>query len=647
MQLDFSRLTFSFLFSKGPYYLDTRFHGVMNSLGSVGSLEKASLTPELPHPSITFDESSQLFNPRAEVSGLRKIVRYFFPFQYKPLTFSEKKEALEKIKETCLNILNDARDLAATSHSIDIHQYLFEDLKEFQRKLTQAERGFEALVSLHVGDEREELSAAVNALNQECYQALIKTIQTVKSKDPLKSHSPSTHVERDIQLLEEHVKAKNEEAKKESNQVWTWKNYLPHKIMAFIELNRDDWFKSLEKNGKKFLILKKSDAKTVDGKRNEQKGEMEWTIVVHRKKHQIFINLSESLIPTPKKEGQSPTEATQNSQSPVPRPNFKTVKKALGVDLGKFIVKYFTIIKDGNLAAKVKKYMRQFNGRKNIIQTFALSSIVKNYEKHTLAYVEWYPLGDLREFLTKQTVTPEHRLKITLDVIRGLSSMHEEGDEKTAHCDVKSRNILVQWVKTSQGSLPEAVWGDLDFCVDASSEHSLKRGTLETMAPEVQSKEKTRYSMLPTDMFGLGCILHDIWIKDRVLPWKGYLEDRKRKKSEIKKEGKSLGRSFTLAEKQKWDQEVEKIEAAILIAKRTAQTHLSRYLNTRDNPIHRIMFKCFAEDPSERMTINEARRIYEDYLLQKIPVMAERFGVKAPDPHLQDGKGDSVQSSAM
>ena len=260
-------------------------------------------------------------------------------------------------------------------------------------------------------------------------------------------------------------------------------------------------------------------------------------------------------------------------------------------------------------------------------------------------------------------------------MILGLETMH---NRQVAHRDGKCKNIFLHRVKhIDEQPIIEAVWGDLDFCGDDTPEEAMRCGTLMTRAPEVNSEKP--YAVRPTDMWSLGCILLDLWCPSFQLPWASKVEEKEQKKIELKRaeeahekkkeqltidakemQGKILSQQAQIKagkltqvddklveDKRKLDleivrvifnsgylsetipqlhAEIKKITPRRIEAKQNILGKLQPYLDP-NNPLHLIIKHCFTVEPKERIDIKAVRRLYEEYLIDQYPALAQRFGI--------------------
>lgn len=138
-----------------------------------------------------------------------------------------------------------------------------------------------------------------------------------------------------------------------------------------------------------------------------------------------------------------------------------------------------------------------------------------NQISYSCIVTEYHDNGSLFDFINRRTVNIQEMFSLALSAARGLSHLHGEIYQKDetfsiAHCDIKSKNILVK------ANLTCAI-GGLGFAVvdKWKEEISLKkkhRGTPRYMAPEILDDTvfKSFESYKRADMYSFGLVLWEI-----------------------------------------------------------------------------------------------------------------------------------------
>ncbi|XP_007048277.2 PREDICTED: G-type lectin S-receptor-like serine/threonine-protein kinase LECRK1 [Theobroma cacao] len=125
--------------------------------------------------------------------------------------------------------------------------------------------------------------------------------------------------------------------------------------------------------------------------------------------------------------------------------------------------------------------------------------------KRLLVY-EYMGNGSLADLLFKTTMRPDwnERIRIALDVARGILYLHEECESPIIHCDIKPQNILMDdtWTaKISDFGLAKFLMGD------QTRTFTGVRGTRGYMAPEWQ---KNTPISVKADIYSFGIVLLEI-----------------------------------------------------------------------------------------------------------------------------------------
>ncbi len=130
---------------------------------------------------------------------------------------------------------------------------------------------------------------------------------------------------------------------------------------------------------------------------------------------------------------------------------------------------------------------------------------------------EFHENGSLFDYLTANTITPMQALNMGLSIVNGLVHLHMpiescKGKPALAHCDLKSKNILVKANLTCCiGDLGLALSGDKDGKILQTS--NVRTGTKRYMAPEILSKRiEIKYldAFQKAEMYSLALIFWEL-----------------------------------------------------------------------------------------------------------------------------------------
>jgi TGF-beta receptor type-1 len=130
---------------------------------------------------------------------------------------------------------------------------------------------------------------------------------------------------------------------------------------------------------------------------------------------------------------------------------------------------------------------------------------------------EFHENGSLFDYLTANTITPLQALNMCLSIVNGLVHLHMpiescKGKPALAHCDLKSKNILVKANLTCCiGDLGLALSGDKDGKIMHAS--NVRTGTKRYMAPEILSKRieiKFLDAFQKAEMYSLGLVFWEL-----------------------------------------------------------------------------------------------------------------------------------------
>lgn len=143
------------------------------------------------------------------------------------------------------------------------------------------------------------------------------------------------------------------------------------------------------------------------------------------------------------------------------------------------------------------------------------SSFWWNHVNYSCIVMEYHSSGSLFDLLNRRTVNIQEMCSLALSAARGLSHLHGEiyrGEEtfSIAHCDIKSKNILVKPNLTCAiGGLGLAL---VDKWKDQISGKDKRKGTPRYMAPEILDDTvfKSFESYKRADMYSFGILLWEL-----------------------------------------------------------------------------------------------------------------------------------------
>ena len=138
-----------------------------------------------------------------------------------------------------------------------------------------------------------------------------------------------------------------------------------------------------------------------------------------------------------------------------------------------------------------------------------------NQISYSCIVTEYHDNGSLFDFINRRTVNIQEMFSLALSAARGLSHLHGEIYQKDetfsiAHCDIKSKNILVKAnVTCAIGGLGFAVVDKWKEEISLKKKH---RGTPRYMAPEILDDTvfKSFESYKRADMYSFGLVLWEI-----------------------------------------------------------------------------------------------------------------------------------------
>lgn len=153
----------------------------------------------------------------------------------------------------------------------------------------------------------------------------------------------------------------------------------------------------------------------------------------------------------------------------------------------------------------------------NILGFIAADNIDRGTYTELWLITEFHEMGSLYDYLTLNVISPYQALNMALSIVNGLVHLHMpiescKGKPALAHCDLKSKNILVKSNLTCCiGDLGMALSGDKDGKIVQIN--NIRTGTKRYMAPEILSKViEIKYldAFQKAEMYSLGLIFWEL-----------------------------------------------------------------------------------------------------------------------------------------
>jgi len=121
--------------------------------------------------------------------------------------------------------------------------------------------------------------------------------------------------------------------------------------------------------------------------------------------------------------------------------------------------------------------------------------------------------GSLYDYIRDNDITDKERLRIALNIARGMEYMHSTKKVPAIHRDLKSLNVLV----SKDYSMKIC---DFGLTVMADNEEALKQqvGTVRWTAPEILKGEKYTHKV---DNYAFAIMLWELFTKPAVVPFEG------------------------------------------------------------------------------------------------------------------------------
>jgi TGF-beta receptor type-1 len=155
-------------------------------------------------------------------------------------------------------------------------------------------------------------------------------------------------------------------------------------------------------------------------------------------------------------------------------------------------VKTFNSADEKSWENECKIYSTNGFRHENILGFIAADNIDRGTYTELWLITEYHKNGSLYDYLNMNSVSPQELLKMTLSIINGLVHLHMpiescNGKPSLAHCDLKTKNILVKSdLSCCIGDLGLALTADKDGKVIHNG--NIRTGTKRYMAPEILAK---------------------------------------------------------------------------------------------------------------------------------------------------------------
>lgn len=139
---------------------------------------------------------------------------------------------------------------------------------------------------------------------------------------------------------------------------------------------------------------------------------------------------------------------------------------------------------------EINIYLTQCLRDDNILGFIAADNVDRGIYTELWIITDYHENGALYDYLNNKTISPEQMIKMALSMIKGLVHLHRpiigcKGKLPLAHCDLKTKNILVKKDLTCCiGDLGLALCGDIDGQLPAGNV-DIRSGTKRYMAPEI------------------------------------------------------------------------------------------------------------------------------------------------------------------
>ncbi|BFP40253.1 hypothetical protein FGF1_10980 [Flavobacteriaceae bacterium GF1] len=200
------------------------------------------------------------------------------------------------------------------------------------------------------------------------------------------------------------------------------------------------------------------------------------------------------------------------------------------------VYKAYDRVLDRHVAIKVSE-VKQLQGKEVSLQVEfdAIKSLAKhpniaNYESvhrfedgpgiFDYAIMQYYPLGNLSNFIKKHDLDEEQKGKILIQILEGLAYLHRK---KVVHRDVKPGNILVV-DRPGEGIVPKITDFGLSKLAEIQGEgsefaNSFAGGTVQYSSPEQLKGQPLKFN---TDLWSFGVIVNEVFTNNSLFDVKGH-----------------------------------------------------------------------------------------------------------------------------
>ena len=167
---------------------------------------------------------------------------------------------------------------------------------------------------------------------------------------------------------------------------------------------------------------------------------------------------------------------------------------------------------------EINIYLTQCLRDENILGFIAADNVDRGIYTELWIITEYHENGALYDYLNNKTITPEQMIKMALSMSKGLAHLHRpiigcKGKLPLAHCDLKTKNILVKKDLTCCiGDLGLALCGDVDGNLPSGAV-DIRSGTKRYMAPEIISRTIDATSIgayQKADMYSLSLVFWEM-----------------------------------------------------------------------------------------------------------------------------------------
>ncbi len=180
-------------------------------------------------------------------------------------------------------------------------------------------------------------------------------------------------------------------------------------------------------------------------------------------------------------------------------------------------VKTFNSAEEKSWENEVNIYLTQCLRDDNILGFVAADNIDRGLYTELWIITDFHEKGSLFDYLTKKVITPKQTFIMSYSIAKGLMHLHRaingcKGKLALAHCDLKSKNILVKRNLTCCISdFGLAMCGDAEGNIHNCTE--IRSGTKRYMAPEILNKtidHKKIESYQKADMYSLALVFWEM-----------------------------------------------------------------------------------------------------------------------------------------